>query len=126
LTLDQLLQIYHGPDLKFLNVEAARRRDAVQYQLWRNLIFAEAMSKMDSPKTEAFVLNLVRKGKEEQVCEPILTLLNPDYRDRFEQITWEDLYQIAAKRRVEKLCRYMRNKTASLKPAFDFSGICSP
>lgn len=119
LTIDQLLQIYQWKGMRLLSLEEARRRDEIHYQLWRNLIFSEAMATHDSSVTKAYVANLVREGSEAEVCEPVLTMMNPDRRDRFEQVTWEQLYQIAKEAGMGQLCRYMEAKTARLKPAFN-------
>lgn len=125
LTLGQLIQIYQWPGMKFLDLEEAGRRDAIHYQLWRNLVFAEWMARQDSASTKGYVINLVREGCEESVCESVLTLMKPNYRDRFEQITWEQLFNIARQGGADDLCRYLSNKTARLKPAFMDLGKCS-
>lgn len=119
LTLGQLLQIYQWEGMRLLSLEEARKRDEIHYQLWRNLTFASWMAKLDSDATKAYVGNLVREGHETDVCEPVLTLMHSDRRDRFEQITWEQLYQIAKEAELGRLCRYMEQKTARLKPAFE-------
>ncbi len=118
LTIDQLVQIYQWPGIRFIDVSEARRRDALLYQLYRNAVFADFMAQTDSSATRGYVVNLVRDGYEANVCEPMLTLMPPPYRDRFEQITWEQLFGIAKKAGANELCRYMLNKTARLKPAF--------
>ena len=59
LTLDELLEIYQSPELQTLDYVAAQRSNRVHYQLWRNMIFAEWMAKLDHPNTEAFHVNLV-------------------------------------------------------------------
>lgn len=118
LTIDQLVQIYQWPGMRFLDATEASKRDTLPYQLYRNACFADLQSQIDSPSTQGYVVNLVRHGFESGVCESMLTLMPFEYRDRFEQITWEQLYDIARRRGVDDLCRYMLNKTAKLKPAF--------
>ena len=121
LTLHQLINIYQDPGLVFLDYDQAQRRDRIYYQLWRNLIFAEHMAQIDGHRTEAYHANLVRMCHDDDSCEQMLTLLRPEYRDRFNRITWEDIYAVAHQHRpeTERLCRYLENKTAGLRPAFD-------
>ncbi|MEM9109137.1 MAG: hypothetical protein AAGC72_03865 [Planctomycetota bacterium] len=118
LTLGQLLQIYQWDGMKLLSLKEARRREELHYQLWRNLCFSEHMAGLDSSSTQPYVANLVREGYEADVCEPVLTMMNAEYRDRFEQITWEQMHRIAVDAGIHDLCRYMEQKTARLKPAF--------
>jgi hypothetical protein len=119
LTLDQLIRIYQDPDLVTLDYEAANHRAEVHYQLWRNLIFAEYMARLDSPTTGWFHVNLVRAGFEEEACEAMLTLMRPGQQHRFEQITWEQLYELAeGDDSLSRLRRYMEQKTERLRPAF--------
>ena len=118
LTLGQLIHIYQDPGLQFLDYEEAGQRDEIHYQLWRNLIFSEYMAKLDSPQTIGMVVNLVRSGTEHDACWPVLSLMHPPFRDRFEQLSWEDLYAIAERSGASSIIRYMQNKTAGLKPAF--------
>jgi hypothetical protein len=123
LTLDQLIHIYQDPSLHYLNYEEACQREAVHYQLWRNLIFAEYMATLDSPQTIAAVVNLVREGTEHDTCWPVVSLMNEPYRHRFEQVTWEDLYVIARRTGAIDIAQYMQNKTAGLKPAFSLDNF---
>lgn len=118
LTIGQLLQIYQWEGMQLLSLEEAQRREQLHYQLWRNLIFAEWMAGLDSKNTQPYVANLVREGYEAEVCEPVLTMMNRNRRDRFEQITWEQLYRLAVGACMTDLCRYIEQKTARLKPAF--------
>lgn len=119
LTIDQLVTIYQDSKLTTLNYAEAARRDALHAQLWRNTIFAEWIARQDSPETEWFHINLVRKGHEADVCEPFLTLMHIDHRHRFEQVTWEQIHDLALNHPdLATLCRYMENKTEHLKLAF--------
>lgn len=97
LTIDQLVQIYQWPGMRFIDIEAARRRDLLLYQLYRNAVFADFMSQTDSCNTQSYVVNLVREGYEANVCEPMLTLMPKNYRDRFNQIHWEQLFDLPVK-----------------------------
>lgn len=122
LTIDQLVNIYQDKSLKILNVSEARHRESIHYQLWRNMIFAEWMSACDGSTTKAYHANLVRAGFETQTCDEFLTLIHPQYQDRFEQITWEQIYGIAMRDRgLRRLCCYMEQKTAGLKAAFQIN-----
>ena len=117
-TIDQFINIYSSKELRILDHEEARRRDTIRYQLWRNMLFAEWMAAACSPQTKAYHANLVREGCEADVCGELLTVIHPEYRGRFEQFTWEQIYGIAVKQRLGLLCRYLETKTAGLKPAF--------
>lgn len=123
LTLGQLITIYRDPALKILDYEEALKRDRIHYQLWRNLIFAEWMAQKDGPSTQAYHVNLVRQGYEEDVCDPMLTLMRPQYRDRFNQISWEEIHGMANRHRPEAdhLCSYLEQKTERFRPAFKIS-----
>lgn len=131
LTIDQLVRIYQDPQLKFLDYQQAAGRDRLHYQLWRNLIFAEFMAARDGPRTRAYHANLVRAGQEERACAEMLTLIRPEYHDRFEQVTWEQIYTLAAGLpELRPLCRYLEDKTERLRPAFSIPSrppqICTP
>jgi len=120
LTIDQLVRIYQDPCLRILDYGLAGKRDSIHYQLWRNMTFAEYMAGRDTPTTKAFHANLVRKGYEEHACGAFLTLVRPDYHDRFEQITWEDIYAevVCGNPTLDRLGQYLQQKTAGLQPAF--------
>jgi hypothetical protein len=114
-----LLAIYRDPSLRILDVERALEAERVHYQLWRNLMFAEWMAAYENTATRAFHVNLVREGYEAESAAEFANLVRPDYRDRFRQITWEDLYRsTAGERRLKLLRRYFETKTAGLRPAF--------
>lgn len=127
LTLDQMLNIYQDKSLTILDYEEAHRRERIHHQLWRNMTFAEWMAAKDSPETKAYHVNLVRAGCEEAICAEFLTLVRPAYRDRFEQIAWEQIHALACRhpKALGRLCRYLEQKTASLKPAFRLGGANS-
>jgi len=120
LTLDELLEIYHDPGLKVLDYEAAHSRRRIHYQLWRNMVFSEWMAKADHPKTRAFHVNLVRAGYEEASAAEFHRLVTPGFMDRFQRITWEQIYRMSVSDgRLPRLCRYMETKTAGLIRAFN-------
>ena len=120
LTLDQLVNIYSDQSLKIMDFDRARRRDSGYSQLHRNMVFAEFMARRDAPTTRAYHVNLVREGFEEGACEGFLDVVRHEYHDRFEQITWEQVYQVIEKRRprTDHLCRYLEQKTERFRPAF--------
>ena len=117
-TIDQFVNIYSARELRILDPDAARRGDTIRYQLWRNMLFSEFMAAAAGGDTGAYHANLVREGEEPDVCHEMLALIRPDYRDRFEQIGWEQLYGIALQHRLPRLCHYMATKTQGLKRAF--------
>lgn len=117
LTLEELLNIYQDPSLQVLDHAHARRCDAIHYQLWRNMVFAEWMSLQDSPQTEARLVSLVRKAGVTDDAQVFGALLADGKSSHFRQITWED---IATKvvQHPSLLQRYLANKTARLRKAF--------
>lgn len=120
LTIDQVVNIYSDDGLRMLDEVTAGKRKVLHHQLWRNAVLGEWMATQDSAATKAYLVNLVREGHEDETCEEFVTLINPDYQDRFEQITWEQVYAIAEDHRdnLGDLCRYLEYKTAYLKQAF--------
>ena len=62
LTLDELLDIYWDPSLRILNYTHARSQNRIHYQLWRNMVFAEWMAKLEGERTTAYHVNLLRSG----------------------------------------------------------------
>lgn len=120
LTIDQLVRIYQDPALQFLDYQQAARRNRIHYQLWRNLIFAEWMALHAALGTQGYHINLVREGQEQAMCHEMLTLIRSEYQDRFEQISWEQIYGIVDGHcpRLERLCTYLECKTERLRPAF--------
>jgi len=120
LTLDELLEIYHDPNLRILDHDTARKQSRVYYQLWRNTVFAEWMAREDHPATKAYHVNLVREGYEEASAAEFHGLVRPEFTDRFQRITWEQIYLMLANNgRLSRLCRYLETKTAGLVRAFN-------
>jgi len=120
LTLDELLEIYHDPSLRILDHAWARSQSRVHYQLWRNMLFSEWMAREDHPSTKAFHVNLVRQGFEEASAAEFHALVNPDFKDRFQRLTWEGIHQLFSDNpALETMCRYLETKTAGLVQAFN-------
>lgn len=119
LTFDELLGRYSDDRLKILDEVKARAAQRVYQQLWRNTIFAEWMAVQDHPRTKAYHFNLVREGQETEAEPEFRKLINADFQDRFRRITWEQIYRgTEACERLETMRRYLANKTAGLRPAF--------
>ena len=118
LTLEELLKIYSGDELRLLNTGLAQRCDRIPYQLWRNTVFADWMSLQDSPETKPYHVNLVRDGYERESQEAFAAVLIEPHRDRFRPATWEAIHAwLAASSRCDRLRRYMEQKTANLVKA---------
>jgi hypothetical protein len=118
LTLEELLEIYSGEELRLPNTDLAQQCDRIPYQLWRNTVFADWMALQDSPETKPYHVNLVRDGYEHESQEAFEALLNEPYRDRFRPATWEAIHAWLAKSsRCDRLRRYMEQKTANLVKA---------
>lgn len=120
LTLDELLEIYHDPQLQILDYRQARMAFQVHYQLWRNMTFSEWMSREDHRNTKAFHVNLVRGGFEKSAVAAFHRLVNPNFRDRFRRPIWERIYRSSSNNPdLEMMCHYLENKTAGLVRAFN-------
>lgn len=119
LTLDELRTIYSDDNLKILDLKKANVASRIHQQLWRNMIFAEWMAALDHPRTKAWHVNLVRQGYDQPSAAEFQQLVTQPYRDRFQQISWEQIYELYAdEKNLEQMKRYLENKTAGLKPAF--------
>jgi hypothetical protein len=120
LTLQELRDIYCDDSLELLNFAEAKTRKRIHYQLWRNTIFSEWIARQDSETTKAFHINLVREEFDVQSALEFRELINADFKDRFLQVTWEEIYRWAAchGNRYDTLCTYFEQKTHSLRKAF--------
>lgn len=120
MSLAELIKSYAAPNLRIVDRPLAERADAVPEQLWRNLVFAEAMAADDGPSTRAYVVNLVRDESEPDSAKLMNSLIHPEFQSRFRRATWEQLFRFASGHRpaTDRLCRYLKNKTARLRPAF--------
>ena len=119
LTLDELIELYQDPGLQILDVEKAESAQRVAYQLWRNTIFAEWMASVDHPNTRAYHVNLVCQGKDEASEPEFRELINPEHQERFQRLTWEQIYTTCTNTsKLGRLRRYLETKTAGLRRAF--------
>jgi hypothetical protein len=119
LTLAELLAIYHDSSLDVLDIERARQSTRVPYQLWRNMVFAEWMARLDSSSTTPYHVNLVRAGYEQQVAHEFGQLVRPNHQAQFAQLTWEEIYHACVGPAYRPLRQYFETKTAGLTKAFD-------
>jgi hypothetical protein len=119
LTLGVLIGLYQDSGLRLLNVGMAESAPRVYHQFWRNTTFAEWMAKEDHPHTKPYHFNLVRRGYDEASAEEFGQLVHPAFKDRFQQTTWESLYEyFRDDPELGTMRRYFETKTAGLKPAF--------
>lgn len=119
LTLEELIAIYQDRSLEILDRSKAENAERVYYQLWRNTVFAEWMAKFDHGATQAFHVNLVREGYEEETAAEFNELVHPHCKQRFRRITWEQIHQLFADEPcVARMRQYLELKTAGLLPAF--------
>jgi hypothetical protein len=127
LTLDELLEIYHDANLQILDYSRARVASQVHYQLWRNMTFSEWMAREDHPRTKAFHVNLVRQGFEKASAAAFHSLVNPNFKERFRRLTWENIYRFfAGNPALETMRRYLETKTAGLVRAFRLPPVDQP
>jgi hypothetical protein len=120
LTLDELLGIYHDPDLDILDYRQAQAASHVHYQLWRNMVFAQWMARQDHSKTRAFHVNLVREGYERLSVAQFRTMVKPEFEDRFRRLTWENIYRFfSGTPALVGMLSYLETKTAGLVRAFN-------
>ncbi|HEV3004836.1 MAG TPA: hypothetical protein VGX78_10265 [Pirellulales bacterium] len=119
LTKQELLDIYQHRALAILDLDQARRRPQVHYQLWRNMVIAEWMALADGQATRAYHANLTRWGHEVDSCREFHGLVRPEYADRFAHLAWEEFDALAAgAAELLWLRKYLRTKTAYLRRAF--------
>ena len=120
LTADELVSIYAAPSLQLLDARKAMRQPHVHYQLWRNMVFAEWMSQQGHSTSKAYHFNLVRAGHDQESAREFHGLVSEGFKDRFRQITWEEIYTqaVSEEQKLNRLCKYMQEKTANLEMAF--------
>ena len=95
-------------------------------QLCRNVVFAHWLAEESEV---AWVVNLVRDSSERDVETAMAHHLTPLSKNRFRRLTWEEIYQSLTELTdadVEKLLRYMENKTIGLEPAFRITRKSNP
>jgi hypothetical protein len=116
LTKQELLSLYLDPALRILNVEAAREVERVYYQLWRNTVFAEWMSREARDDTRAYHASLTRATTESEACSMFRQVIRPEFQDRFTQVNWEDIFHLVDDNgKSGRVKRYLSTKTASLE-----------
>ena len=98
-------------------------------QLFRNIIFAASMAKLES-NADWYVVNLrnqhvmnLKRGKPESmpIMRNIRSILKPKYKKRFTHLTWEDIYNKAIKgnKELANLMWYLKNKSLNCGRAFN-------
>jgi hypothetical protein len=92
LTLDELRQIYQSPELETLDYGKASQASQIYYQLWRNMIFAESMAKLDHHNTEPYHVNLVCENHEQNSAIEFHRFVKPEFKHRFQRMTWESIH----------------------------------
>ncbi|WP_439628567.1 PGN_0703 family putative restriction endonuclease [Gemmata sp.] len=121
LTLDELVGIYSDPALVMLDDAKVAAADRIEYQLFRNVRFAETMARLDGPNTQPFFVNLTRLGAENDTFEHFFRLLRPGHARRVRHVFWEQLFTLSqlVGGRLGHLQRYLITKTAGLRLAFN-------
>jgi hypothetical protein len=77
------------------------------------------MARADHQRTKAFHVSLVRSGCEHESAAEFSDMVADGYKDRFRRLTWEQIYRLVEQdRRLIRLHRYLRTKTAGLRKAF--------
>jgi hypothetical protein len=118
LTLEELLEIYWDSSLRILNHSKAHSSDRIHYQLWRNMVFAEWMARLASPRTQPYHANLVRRRYELEANPEFSELLAADSCNRFRVCCWEFIINACENLRPQVLGHYLQTKTARLQKAF--------
>ena len=120
LTLKELVEIYQDPSLRTLALLKATQSSLIHYQLWRNMVFAEWMAGLDGSQVDHRVVNLVCDLAEKQSAQQFRQLINTVNKNTFMRYTWESIYYWSTQySKLAILSKYMEQKTASLKPAFN-------
>jgi hypothetical protein len=122
LTKEELIGIYDDPLCLMIDIEKARRAEAIAYQMFRNVQFASWMAHHATPGTRPYFANLTRRGYENDSFNAFTQLVRPEFLGQVTHIFWEDLWVIAglAGGRLCLLQEYLMRKTSNLLPAFDF------
>ncbi len=118
LTLDELLDIYWDPTLRILDYEKAKRQPRIHYQLWRNMVFAEWMARLEGPATVAYHVNLVRATAAIGDSAAFKHLVRPRSKGRFSRRTWEAVQHSCLQHVKNSSHEFLSQKTANLRPAF--------
>ena len=100
-------------------------------QLFRNIVFAATMAKKFENNASWYVVNLrnqhimnLKSDKPESapIVRNIRSILQPEYKKRFTQFTWEDIYNKVIKKEDYKLANliwYLKNKSFNCGRAFN-------
>lgn len=122
LTHEEVLTRYDTSDLFFrrstLNLEQAKTRPFPQ-QLLRYWQLGEWMRFMaDVP--QFWLVNLTRMCHEVQSQDDFRALLHPNDRERFQVLSWEQIYHMTMPHRhqLSRLRTYLENKTVGLRQCF--------
>lgn len=121
LTLEELLGIYWRPELQTLDYLLAQAQTQIHYQLWRNMVFAEWMSRLEGPVTKPYHVNLLRQVAHTAVG--FTALLDEQFAGSFRTATWESLSLATGQGNShpsgETLRSHLRSKTAHLVKALE-------
>ncbi|MEW6026999.1 MAG: hypothetical protein AB1599_06885 [Planctomycetota bacterium] len=109
--------------------EAAKPPEPFYEQLFRNIVFAASMAKIEGP-AEWFSANLrsahvmnIKRGRPESlpVTKNVRSFLAPQYRKHFAHITWEDIFRqvIKGNAKLADLAWYLKNKSFECVRAFN-------
>lgn len=120
LTFEELVGIYLQRGHRLLDAKKVREAKSLHSQLFRYLIFADYLARLDGPHTQPFLANLVRAGEEEAAAHEFIHLLRPKYADRFVRVTWEGLYELAAlhQPQLSRLRQFMLTKAVGTPRGF--------
>jgi hypothetical protein len=120
LTFEELLHIYDDPALRLLDRKKVQRAPRLCSQLYRYAQFCDLMALLDSPQTQPYLANLVRHGQETDAAHAMFDLLKPKYADRFQRITWEQLFHLtdAHTVRTHQLRQFMLGKPVGTRTGF--------
>lgn len=120
LTLEELVGIYQDPSLNTLDLARAKVASQIHYQLWRNMVFAEWMARLDGNQVDHQVVNLVCDLAEKQSVHEFRRFIKPAKENALMRCTWESIHSWSRQHsKLMMLSKYMEQKTASLKPAFN-------
>ena len=115
----ELLDIYQDPSLRILDQAKARSVEAIHYQFWRNMIFAEWMALRESTQTVAGHVSLVRQAGVTEDAKVFSALLADGCSNHFRQVTWEGIATSVAQD-LPRLQKYLEQKTCYLGKALDY------
>lgn len=120
LTLEEVIDLYHDAGQQLLDYDKLRAAPHSYTQLQRYLTIADYVARLDSPKTEAYLANVVRAGHEHDAARTMRGFLRPGYGNRFVRLTWESIFTLAQLRghRLGRLSEFMLTKAVGLNGGF--------